>query len=187
MPEPCVWCGFVHNGGPERCPEQLALAPNPTAVDITEQFVKHYQLETQQPVEQAETEPENDMGLLTKYKPRKDTNNFKQFKRRDFLKKEHFPNSGVLPATIIELRESFEGSYSDMLLDVKCGKVEYTVGIKNDSVLLDQLVNALGQDEKKWRNKQVTFELAKDKYINLQREKASGNDTRRNSKSKSKR
>jgi hypothetical protein len=162
MPEPCNKCGFVHRTE-SACPEQLSLD------------MLHRGYENQQP-EMAEQES-IDMGLLSKYKPR-DNNNFKQFKRRDFLKKEHFPKSGELQATIIELRDAFEGSYSDMLLDIKCGKTEYTVGIKNDSVLLDQLVQALGQDEKKWRNKSVTFELAKGKYINLKRERASGKQSR---------
>lgn len=161
MPAACGQCGFMHR--PESsCPEELDPKDN---LDL---FIEVSSPNLKPITAEKSTEP---MGLLSKYKPR-DNGNLKQFKRREFLKKEHFPASGQLSATILELRDAFEGSYSDLLLDIKCGKVEYTVGIKFDSVLLDQIVNELGQDEKRWRGKQVVFELAKGKYINLQRERA---------------
>jgi len=109
------------------------------------------------------------MGLLNKYRPKAR----KQFKSRPWLNKEDFPRSGELPATIIELRDAGNLPYSDVVLDVKCGKEEYSVGMKLDSVLLDQLVDELGKDDKKWRGKAIVFVLAKNQYINIKQKASS--------------
>lgn len=81
-----------------------------------------------------------------------------------FLKSENLDESGTV-FKVGDVREA-SGGFSDFYVDLKAGKEAYTLGVKGDSILCDQLVNLLGDNEKKWGGKSVRLYLAKGRYIN---------------------
>lgn len=86
-----------------------------------------------------------------------------------FLKADDIPSKGLI-AKITGFREApKQMQYSDFCLDITSGKKEFTVGLKSQSVLLNMLIDELGDNTDKWTGKSVTFVRggAKGQYVNL--------------------
>lgn len=82
-----------------------------------------------------------------------------------WLKPENLDESGTV-FVITDVREAVGMKWSDILVDVKAGREMFTLGMKGDAVVLDQIVTVLGDNEKKWIGKKIRFYLAKGKYVN---------------------
>lgn len=104
------------------------------------------------------------MSLVSKYYSGRNNNR----ESRPFLKTEIVKKAGRngLKFKIVQLRE-LHGGYSPLGLDVNTPAGNFTAGLKEDSVLLSQLVQEFGKNERKWIGKSGTFVVVKDKYINL--------------------
>lgn len=92
-----------------------------------------------------------------------------KFKQRPFLKAKDLPAKGAT-FTVIEFRVApSQMQYSDYLCDVKNGTKEYTLGLKDQSVLLDMLIDELGTKTEKWTGKKVKLIAAgpKGQYVNV--------------------
>jgi hypothetical protein len=121
------------------------------------------------------------MSLVSKY------NTKSQGASNDFLpwlKSENLDEDGTI-FVVTDVRESTT-QFSDILMDVKNGREEFTVGIKGESVLLSQLVQVLGDNEKNWNGKKVKLYLAKGRYINAGDPKAKAKEAKRPSKAPAK-
>jgi len=93
----------------------------------------------------------------------------KGFKRLPFLKAEYIPERGG-DFIILAFRQAPKNmKYSDFLMDVRNGKKEYTVGLSSESVLLDMLIDALGENSEKWVGKKIHLIKGgnKGQYINV--------------------
>lgn len=103
---------------------------------------------------------------LSKHRSKKGTGKFKQ---RPFLKTKDLPAKGAT-VKVIDMREAPAAmEYSDFLCDISLGKKEFTIGLKTESVLLDQLIDTLGAKTEKWPGKSVKLVKAGPKlqYINV--------------------
>jgi hypothetical protein len=92
-----------------------------------------------------------------------------KFVKRPFMKAADIPAKGAT-AKVIEFRTApKQMEYSDYLCDVSMGKKEYTLGLRNDSVLLDMLIDELGTKTEKWVGKSVKLVKGgpKGQYINV--------------------
>jgi hypothetical protein len=91
-----------------------------------------------------------------------------QFKKLPFLKAKNLPAKGSVKAVFTSAVREATGNagYSDLYVDLRIEKKEYVLGLLKDSVLLGQLMEALGANGDKWKGKSVKLYRAKEKYIN---------------------
>jgi hypothetical protein len=100
------------------------------------------------------------MSILKKYyKPQAQTGGY-----LPFLKAENLDETGSV-FTVTDVREA-TSQYSDIYVDVKNGREEFTVGMKGDAVICSQMVGLLGDNEQRWKGKKIRLYLAKGRYIN---------------------
>lgn len=85
-----------------------------------------------------------------------------------FFKPADLPKNGKpLKVTFLTAPKESNAPYSDFQMDLRAGKKTFTLGLQQNSVLLGQLVQALGKNGNRWKGKTVEFYLAKGKYINI--------------------
>jgi hypothetical protein len=92
-----------------------------------------------------------------------------KFVKRPFMKAADIPAKGAT-VKVIEFRTApKQMEYSDYLCDVSMGKKEFTLGLRNESVLLDMLIDELGTKTERWVGKSVKLVKGgpKGQYINV--------------------
>lgn len=171
----CIWCGEVHEGGPENCdtglPDYTCMGSvKCTACGKFLGYCKEVQDILTGTIDRPGNEPNEDSTMdMTTHYDKDSKKGGKKYKQRPFLKATDIAAKGST-AKILDFREAPKQiEYSDFLCDIVIGKKEFTWGLRSKSVTLNMLIDSLGKRTEKWTGKTVKLIRGgpKGQYVNV--------------------
>jgi len=93
----------------------------------------------------------------------------KDFKRNPTLSPNLLPKKGSVNVKLLESPREISNDFGDSLvMDASMKGKTYALFLRADSVILGQVIQALGKNTDKWKGKTIRLVLAKGKFMNCE-------------------